>query len=178
MNTLKKLLLGLAALSLLLAVVGVFLPDTAHVERSITIKAPPEQVHAVLNGYTRFNEWSPWSELDPKAKYEYSGPASGVGAKMSWASADPGVGTGSWAIMASSPELIQVALDFGPDGQGRSFFRLEPVDGGTRVTWGFDTSFEGNIVGRYVGLMFDSLIGKDYEKGLAKLRLLLERGAG
>ena len=177
MKILRNLLLGLVGLVVLLAGVGLFLPDTAHVERSARIQAAPERVHALINDYKRFNEWSPWAERDPKAVYEYSGPGAGVGAKMSWRSQDPDVGSGSQEIIESRPDLIRVALDFGPDGKAVAFFKLEPVEGATQLTWGFDTQFEGNIIGRYAGLLLDGMVGADYEKGLGKLKALVEKPA-
>ena len=54
-------------------------------------------------------------------------------------------------------------------------FRIEPADIGSRVTWTFDTDLGRNPFVRYFGLMFDSLIGTDYEKGLAKLKAAAEQ---
>jgi len=53
--------------------------------------------------------------------------------------------------------------------------RIEPATGGgSRITWSFDTSFEGNFAGRYFGLLLDRMIGSDYEKGLGRLKALAE----
>ena len=49
------------------------------------IQAPPQVVFGYINDYRKFNQWSPWFERDPEAKYEYSGPT-GVGSKMHWES--------------------------------------------------------------------------------------------
>jgi hypothetical protein len=43
------------------------------------------------------------------------------------------------------------------------------------VTWGFDCDLGTNPIMRYVGLMFDQWIGADYEKGLAKLKEVMEQ---
>ena len=56
------LLLGLVALFF---VTGLFLPQTAHVERSMTTTASPTTVYGLVDGCARFNEWSPWASLDP-----------------------------------------------------------------------------------------------------------------
>ena len=60
------------------------LPSTSHVERSITIDRPASQIYMLLSGFKRFNEWSPWAARDPDTKYTWSGPDSGVGAKLAW----------------------------------------------------------------------------------------------
>lgn len=177
MRVLKNLLLAIVAVVVVFAVVGVALPRTVHVERSIAIDAPPVVVFTLVNGFARFNEWSPWADIDPEGtEYAYSGPATGVGARMSWSSDNPRVGVGSQEIVASQPNSrVDTRLDFGPQGTADAFFRLEPDAGGTRVTWGFETDFGWNLVGRYLGFfLFDAALGGDYEHGLAKLERLAE----
>jgi effector-binding domain-containing protein len=175
MSVLKKILLGLVVLVLLVILVGLFLPSSAHVERSTTIDAPPATIFALLNGFRSFNKWSPWAQRDPQAEYIYEGPDSGVGATMRWASQNPQMGSGFQKITASEPyKGIQTHLDFGSQGTAQAFFDLEPAAAGTVVTWGFDTDFGVNLVSRYMGLMFDNWIGADYEAGLANLKILAE----
>lgn len=175
MRMLRKLLLGLAALVVLLLAAGLFLPRSVHVERSIVTSAPPERVFPLVDGFARFNEWSPWAELDPDTVYRYSGPPTGVGARMEWASEDSSVGSGSQEVIAIEPgRSVTNRLDFGSQGQATARIDVVPEGRGSRVTWSMDTSFEDDYLGRYFGLFFDSLIGKDYEKGLAKLKALAE----
>lgn len=175
MSVLKKILLSLLVIVAVLIVVGFFLPSTAHVERSATIEAPAPTVFALVNGFRSFNKWSPWAARDPETEYQIEGPDSGVGAKMSWASDNPQVGTGSQQIVESEPySLVRTNLDFGSQGTAVAFFALEPSGNQTAVTWGFDTDFGLNLVSRYMGLMFDNWIGADYEAGLANLERLAE----
>jgi uncharacterized protein YndB with AHSA1/START domain len=175
MRFLKRLFLGLVVLVLIAAVVGLFLPASAHVERSTTINAAPEAIFPLVNDFHRFQEWSPWAKIDPNAKTTLEGPDSGVGAKMSWHSDDPNVGSGSQEILESDPPTdVKVALDFGDKGKAVAFYRLEAQGSATKITWGFDAPFGYNLLGRYFGLMFDKWIGPDYEKGLASLKALVE----
>lgn len=156
---------------------GFFLPDTARVERSILIQAPPPAVFRLLNGFDHFNQWSPWAKLDPKTQYTRQGPAEGVGAKLAWFSENPNVGSGSQEIVESLPqERIRVKIEFtGFDSDNHATYTLRPEDGGTRMTWGYETRFKGNLMSRYFGLMLDRMLGKDYEAGLLNLKLLAER---
>jgi hypothetical protein len=176
MAILKRVLIGLVTLIVLVVVVGYLLPRQVHIERSIVINAPRAQLFDALNGFKRFNEFSPWAALDPNTQYSYAGPESGVGAKMSWISTNSKVGSGTNEIVESTtPDFIRTRLDFG--GQpAEATFRFEPADGGTRVTWGFDGDVGNNPIARYVGLMFDKWIGGDYEKGLARLKVVMEQG--
>lgn len=174
MRWLKGIALFLVAVIAFFGIGGMFLPASVHVERSIVVAQPPAAVFALVNSFARFNEWSPWADIDPNAKYSFEGPAEGVGAKMSWTGNDE-VGTGSQLITASEPDRsVAIDLDFGQMGVAQSTYRLEPVAGGTRVTWGFDSTLSANPVERWFGLLMDDFIGADYEKGLAKLKQVVE----
>ncbi len=171
MNLLKKLLLGVVALVVLCVVIGFFLPRIAHVERSVVIDAPAATVFTVLNGFRQFNNWSPWAEYDPDMKVTFEGPATGVGAKYSWSGNDQ-VGTGSQEILESTPySAIKLRLVFGEfPGDFIASYTLEPEGAMVKVTWGFDADYGSSVMGRYFGLLSDSMLGPDYEKGLAKLK--------
>ncbi len=174
MKFLKYLAIGLIALVAAAFAGSFFLSDKAHAERSIVIDRPPSVVFALLNSYKRFNEWSPWADLDPKTTYEYSGTEQGVGAKMAWTSTDASVGTGSQEITASTPnERVETLLDFGDQGKATAYFQLTPEGKGTRVAWGFNSDLKGPVE-RLFGLIIPGMIGGDYEKGLAKLKPLAE----
>ena len=173
----RNILIGLAVLIALFVGVAFLLPQNAHVERSAVMTASPEEIYAVVNDMSRFNEWSPWAKLDPETKYTIDGPPAGVGAKMSWSSKNENVGSGSQEIIESTPfSHVKTKLDFG--GQVASAtFTFEPAEGGTKVTWGFDSDLGMNPISRYFGLMFDSMIGKDYESGLSNLKAIVEKHA-
>jgi uncharacterized protein YndB with AHSA1/START domain len=168
-----KISLGIVVVLLAAFVIGgLVLPDRVQVERSILIERQPPQVFAVVNGFARFNEWSPWIDHDPSATYHFSGPATGVGARMSW-SGDKGEGAQEITEVVAD-ERVVVALDFGADGGAVAQHILIPEGGGTRVVWRFQSDFEGSLVGRWFGLLFEGMIGPDYEKGLANLKRVVE----
>ncbi len=174
---LRNIIIGLVVLVVVVTGGAFLLPQNAHVERATLVKAAPDEIFTIVNDLTRFNEWSPWAKLDPQAKYtlDATRPPSGEGAKMSWTSDDENVGNGSQEIVESEPfKRIKTKLDFGSQGTAFATFTFEPVEGGTRVVWAFDSDLGMNPVSRYFGLMFDSMIGKDYEAGLASLKALAE----
>ncbi|MFM9864405.1 MAG: SRPBCC family protein [Micropepsaceae bacterium] len=175
---LRNILIGLVVLAALVVGGAYLTPQNAHVERSTIMAATPEEVFSVVNDLSRFNEWSPWAKLDPNAKYTMDGAPSGVGAKMSWTSADANVGNGSQEIIESEQfSLVKTKLDFGDQGTAFGTLTFAPAEGGTKVTWAFDSDLGMNPIARYMGLMFDSWIGKDYESGLANLKAIVEKGA-
>lgn len=170
MKWILGLLVGLAAL---FAVGGMLLPDRSHVEREILIERPPAQVFAFLDGFTRFQEWSPWAELDPAQVLTLSGPPRGAGARMEWRGEQ--VGSGAQTVIAVDPERqIDIALDFGEHGAAIAHYRLSAEGDATRLVWSFDSDAEGRLADRWMGLLFESMIGADYERGLARLKQVIE----
>lgn len=175
MRFVKGLFLALLGVIALALVAGLFLPGQAHVERSVTMNAPPAAIYPIVNGFGRFNEWSPWAGLDPKTTYTYTGPSTGVGAVMTWHSDDPNVGSGRQEIIAVEPDrAVTMKLDFGGSSPSQATMTFVPEGTGSRVTWAFDADFTGHYFDRYIGVLFDRFIGPDYEKGLAQLKTLVE----
>ena len=93
----------LLTLLILLVMIGFLLPSSAKVERSVVINAPAASIFPHINGMQAFHAWSPWSTIDPQTDYQFSGPETGVGSRMSWQSGDARVGQGSQEIVESSP---------------------------------------------------------------------------
>ncbi|HEX6550086.1 MAG TPA: GyrI-like domain-containing protein [Gammaproteobacteria bacterium] len=175
MQWFKGIVIGLLILVALLAGVGALLPSRLHLERSTDISTPPANLFTLLNNFHTFNKWSPWANLDPDTQYTYSGPWSGVGARMDWHSNKPEVGNGSELITASEPyHHIDVTLDFGTHGKADAAFELSPISDGTHVVWSFDADFGWNLPARYVGLLLEHKIGEAYQTGLENLKRLAE----
>ena len=176
MKILKGLLWVMAALVVLVGGGGLLLPAHSHLERSMTLSQPQAEVYTALNSFQRFNEWSPWFEMDPSARYTYTGPASGVGAKMAWVG-NSSVGSGSQEILESVPNAkIVNALDFG-GSQAKAAFLLAPEGNGTRLTWTMESDHGYNPINRLFGaFLLERVVGNDYERGLAKLKAVLEAG--
>ena len=174
MSFLKAALATAVVLGLVLVLGGILLPSTTRVERDAYIVSPPAEVFAVVDSLARFNEWSPWSGLDPDTVYTYSGPATGVGASMNWVG-DATVGSGSQKILESRPtSSVVTAIDFGAS-RATGTFALAGEGPGTRVRWSIASEHGYNLLQRWLGvLLLERMIGPDIELGLARLKLLME----
>ncbi len=171
---LRKILSGLFGLAAALIAGAYLLPRHVHVEREILVERPPAVVFPLVNSLHRFNEWSPWSMLDPAMKVTIDGPESGVGAHMTWSGNDK-VGTGSESITESVAwQRVGTALDFGSQGPAQAAFLLTPSGSGTRVVWTLEIDLGFSPAGRYFGLFMDRMIGPDYERGLRRLKIAAE----
>ncbi len=175
MHPIKRLVLGVLLMGLLLAGVAFALPQRITVARSTIINAPETDVFPYVNSFKRFNQWSPWAARDPETKYVFSGPEQGEGARMVWSSVNSDIGEGSQEIIESRPSsYVEVALDFGEMGKAVASYQLHPSGAGTRIVWVFNTDVGNNPFQRWMGLMFDRWIGKDYEEGLERLKQIVE----
>jgi polyketide cyclase/dehydrase/lipid transport protein len=149
--------------------------STYEVVRSTTIATEPARVHALVDDLREWTAWSPWEDLDPDLRRTYSGPGSGVGARYAW-QGNRKAGQGTMEITGSAPERIDVDLVFMKpfDSASKVTFDLVPVAGGTEVTWTMRGEQKGlwGVVGKVVSM--DRLVGKDFEKGLARLKGVLE----
>jgi uncharacterized membrane protein len=178
MKTVKWIVGILAGGIVLLLIVGLCLPRQFRVERSVTIDAPAEKVHAVVSRFRDWPTWTAWNqERFPDLKMTYDGPAEGVGAKSHWTS--EAAGTGDMEITASDPAK-GVAYDLAfDDGAMLSQGGIDyaPSGGDTLVTWHAEGDLGWNPVGRYFGLLMDGMMGPDFEKGLANLKRRVEADA-
>ena len=152
-------------------------PDAFRLERSTTVKAPPEKVFALINDFHAWTSWSPWEKIDPALKRDYSGAASGKGAAYAW-EGNSKVGAGRMEITeSSSPSKIVIKLDFLKpfEGHNTAEFTMESKDGSTRVTWAM---FGPNpYLAKLMQMFFsmDSMVGKQFEEGLANLKAGAEK---
>lgn len=178
----RKILIVLAVLCGILVAAAVVVgmqSDTFTVQRSSTMAAPPAAVFAQVNDFQAWDAWSPWKELDPNAKVSRSAPSSGKGATFSWSGNDQ-IGEGSLTIRDSRPdELVDIEQVFVRPfpGKARMLFTFAPEAGGTRVTWTMDgtNSFLGKAMCMVVDM--DSMVGKDFERGLANMKSVAETEA-
>jgi len=176
---LKKLLLAVLAAVVLFVLYVVARPSAYRIERTVAIAAPPEIVYGQIADFHRWPAWSPWANLDPHMSVQYSGAASGRGAVYEW-NGNEKVGQGRMSIVDSKPaEAVDIKLEFlKPWSQtSRTQFLLRPEAGGTRVAWVMtgDQDFVGKAYGVFVNM--DKMVGGDFEKGLASLRLVAEEAS-
>jgi len=175
MKTFKKILLVILLLVALLVIIAFFLPRQIHVERSTVIGTPAIVVFNQVNDLHNWDKWATWNQIDPDMKVEYIGTGIGEGAGYDWESENPQVGKGELIITASVPyDSIATSLNFMEEGTAGSYFTFEEQAGTTLTTWAFDTDLGYNPLARWFGLMFDSMIGADFEKGLESLKVVSE----
>ena len=163
-------------------VLGIFVavvamqPSAFRIERSATMAAPASAVFVQVNDFHNWDGWSPWAKLDPTMKQTYEGPPAGTGAKYSWLG-NKQVGEGRMTITESRPdEFIRIDLQFIQPFKASNIseFSFKPDGQKTTVTWSM--SGTKNFMFKAMGLIMsmDKMVGKDFEKGLASMKEIVE----
>ena len=166
---------------LAIAVAGILLyaatrPDTFSVQRTASIKAPPERIFPLIDHLRSGEQWSPYYRKDPAMQGTYSGPEHGVGATFDFAG-NKDVGSGRVSITGSVPPgkvtmRLQMFKPFAADNVVE--FTLVPHGDTTDVTW----AMQGRqpYVAKLMSLFFDmdNMVGTDFAAGLASLKAIVE----
>lgn len=175
----KKILLLLIAVLAAFAAYVAVQPAAYQVTRSTTIEAPAAAVFTHVNTLKKWDAWSPWAKRDPHVKTTYEGPDSGAGAISRWAGNED-VGKGSMEITNANPnQSIDIKLSFVEpfENSANVDFAFEPAGDATKVTWRMrgENGFVMRAICTLMGHDMDSMIGPDYETGLANLKKVVEK---
>lgn len=178
MTRLLEILISLAIVVALFLLVALVLPSHRHLEKQVETNRKMTIVYDTLNSLRRFKEWNPLVLRDPKMQLQFSGPASGVGARMDYTSDKPQLGQGSWEITATEPRASVTYAIVNPQrGHDKtSVFTLKPTGRAGRnveITQTYDVSYGWDLLGRYAGLYVSRHVGDDMDLGLQRLTNML-----
>lgn len=176
---LKKILIGLGVV--IVGFVGFVStrPDTFTVQRTAKLQASPEFPFALVNDFHRWNEWSPWDNKDANMKRTFEGASSGTGAMYGWVGNDQ-VGEGRMTIEESKPnELVRIKLEFlkPMETSSTTTFEFKPEGAGSLVTWRMEGNHNFISKAMCVFMDMDTMVGGDFEKGLASMKKVTEAEA-
>jgi carbon monoxide dehydrogenase subunit G len=152
-------------------------PDAVRIERTASIKAPPEKIFPLMNDFQQAAAWSPYEKKDPAMKRRFSGATSGTGSVYEF-EGNGDVGTGSIKIIESQPpKKVTLQLDMIKPFAASNVieYTLEPKGETTEVTWSMQGTapFLAKVMCLFMDM--DKMVGKDFETGLANLKALTEK---
>ena len=151
-------------------------PDSFSVQRSATIKAPPEKISGVLSDLRGWQAWSPFEKMDPAMQRSFSGAEKGKGAVYAW-SGNSEAGAGRMEVTEASASRVALDLDFTKpmEGHNKVVFTLAPKAEATEVTWAMSgpSTYITKVVQVFCDM--DAMIGKHFEDGLGNLKAVAEK---
>jgi len=173
---LKKILIVIGVAIAGILIFAATKPDVFRVQRSASIKAPPEKIAAALADFKGWEAWSPWEKMDPAMKRSYSGAAKGKGAVYAW-EGNGKVGQGRMEITDVAPSRVALDLDFVKpfEAHNKVVFALAPKGDATEVSWSMvgPVPYFAKIMHVFVDM--DRMVGGQFETGLASLKTVVEK---
>lgn len=175
-------ILGIIVLILIVVfvVLALIAPKKYTVERSVIIDAPRQMVFNHVRYWRNWQAWSPWAELDPAMKVTLEGQDGEIGSIYKW-QGDPKLsGKGEMTNTGlKENEEINYHLHFLEpwESESEGYVRAADTKGGTQVTWAMygESQIPWNILMLFSSM--DKMVGKDFEKGLGKLKAISEKEA-
>ena len=173
MKILKKILIGLAALIVLLLIIAIFIPKTYTVSVSTTINKPQKEVYEYVKQIKNQENYSVWVMEDTTTVMTYTGTDGTVGFVAHWTSKQ--MGEGEQEITKVDGERVDVVLRFkGHEDEQKAATIVKGLsENQSQVTsefYGY-TSYPLNLM-CFVGKMF---ITDAQTKNLANLKAILEK---
>jgi carbon monoxide dehydrogenase subunit G len=152
-------------------------PDDFRVQRSASIKAPPDKIFPFINDFRQWPVWSPFEKIDPDMKRTYGPVTAGKGATYGW-DGNKNIGSGSMEILdAPVPQRVTIKLDFTRPFEAHNIaeFTLVPSGDTTNVTWSMHgpVPYFGKIIHMFMNM--DKMVGGQFATGLADLKAVAEK---
>jgi carbon monoxide dehydrogenase subunit G len=143
----------------------------ANVQRTVQVKASPQETMALLSDASRWPDWYPGM-----TQIDITPPFPDEGGKVAFKVKSAGM----------SMPITETVLDYQPgklqlfqmDGMlsGRARWEVAPDGDGTRLTTTFDYALRGGAFGRIADALFVKRINaKSLEEGLRNFKALVER---
>lgn len=152
-------------------------PSQFSLSRNLDMKASPAKIFAQLNDFKKWGAWSPWEKMDPNLQRNFSGAASGKGAKYAWVG-NKKVGEGNMEIInsvASSNILLNLNFLKPFKASNVTEFKITPNGAHTNLNWEMRGPLNLMMKVMHMFMDMDKMVGKDFEAGLANLKAIVEK---
>lgn len=157
-------------------IIPLFMDTEYNLKRTIVVDDSKEHVKNYMKSFENFKEWSPWAEMDDDMDVKITGDAGSVGSKYEW-EGNEDVGKGVMTITDVSEDTVKIHLMFKEpfESESPTYYAFKEVDGKTEVTWYMEgeMAYPWNIMGLFFSM--EETVGKDFEKGLEKLKSSVEK---
>ncbi|MEO6348345.1 MAG: SRPBCC family protein [Aquaticitalea sp.] len=160
-----------------LVLLAFLVPKAYHVKRSVVVHKSLPEVFNYLKFIRNQDYWSPWKMKDPNMKQESFGSDGQVGFINKW-EGNKEVGSGEQELTGLiENDVVESQLRFFKPWKSVSDAYLKVLkydENNTEVIWGFSgvNKVPANIFMLFFNM--DKVVGKDFEEGLASLKIILD----
>ncbi|SHL36137.1 SRPBCC family protein [Chryseobacterium polytrichastri] len=177
MKILKGIAIVMASILIFWLIIAAFISGDCNYEKSISINAPVEKVWQNTNTLRGMDEWSPWNDLDPGMKKDWIGITGQAGEKVCWESKEAGSGCQEVIKIDAAKKRIDTDIKFLTpyESEAHAYVTVVPEGNGSKATWGFTSKIPYPFTVMKMFMKMEDAIGKDYQKGLLKLKEISEK---
>lgn len=157
-----------------LLVVALFLPVRYHIERSLVILKPVQEVMSRVADLNYYARWNPWQRKEPNSKMEIKGSPQTPGHEYWWSGKK--IGEGRLTLRRIDAKHAHFNLEFirpWKSTASDNWLFEEWGNGETKVTWQNYGSLPYPLA-RLMGPLISKGLKKQFEEGLRNLKKLCE----
>jgi uncharacterized protein YndB with AHSA1/START domain len=179
MKIILVVILVLAAIAVLLLLIGLFIRKEYVAGKEIIINLPKSVVFNYLKLLKNQNKFSVWGSMDPDMKTDFRGTDGTEGFVSAWDSDVKNVGKGEQEILKIvDGERLDYEVRFIKPFESTSWAFITTTtidDKTTRVHWEFTgkMKYPANLMLLFMNM--EKMVGGDLEKGLQNLKAILEK---
>jgi hypothetical protein len=177
MRLAKKLFGFLVAIGILGLGLGMVLPTSWNVARTVTINAEPQRIHRLVDDLSQWPRWTGWTDgADKSFAFDRSYVGSGVGSSLAWRSA---YGTGKLTLIRADSDdgvAFDLALNSANvNAHGAIAYTYDRETHSTNVTWSEGGAFEGRPIAGYRAVLEGLTRGPRLNASLRHLKDAVEQ---
>jgi|TARA_R110000744_G_scaffold32095_3_gene75157 hypothetical protein len=168
---LKILIKCVLLLLLVLALVGLILPQSYSVNKTIEINANLKVIKPLITDFSQWQKWSPWEKVDPSIRFTLGEPSSGLGAHQSWKGK---WGYGEMIITSVSQNKVSFNILLNAEHIIRGTFNLSEQNGIVTLICNIKGQTTAPLISGYTAILSEYVLSNTVSLGLNNLQTVAQ----
>jgi hypothetical protein len=168
---LKILIKCVLLLLLVLALVGLILPQSYSVNKTIEINANLKVIKPLITDFSQWQKWSPWEKVDPSIRFTLGEPSSGLGAHQSWKGK---WGYGEMIITSISQNKVSFNILLNAEHIIRGTFNLSEQNGIVTLICNIKGQTTAPLISGYTAILSEYVLSNTVSLGLNNLQTVAQ----
>jgi len=168
---LKILIKCVLLLLLVLALVGLILPQSYSVNKTIEINANLKVIKPLITDFSQWQKWSPWEKVDPSIRLTLGEPSSGLGAHQSWKGK---WGYGEMIITSVSQNKVSFNILLNAEHIIRGTFNLSEQNGIVTLICNIKGQTTAPLISGYTAILSEYVLSNTVSLGLNNLQTVAQ----
>ena len=168
---LKILTQGILLLLLIIILIGLILPQSYSVNKTIEINADIKVVKPLIIDFNKWQKWSPWEKVDPSIRFTLGEPSSGLGAHQSWKGK---WGYGEMIITSVSQNKVSFNILLNTEHIIRGTFNLSEQRGIVTLICNIKGQTTAPLISGYTAILSKYILSNTVSLGLNNLQTVAQ----